>query len=377
MHVLIPVLHRPTHPTGVCRHAANLAQGLSERAEVSQVTLVTGNWQADYFETEFGLRSPKITVLRIAITNRAIARNRWYLLDLPRLANQLQADVVHLAFPIPLIRRWFNAPVVATIHDLYPYECPENFGFPKVLFNRWFLDWCVNRCDGLCCVSQGTLEGLKHYFPSIHQRKPTAVIYNCVDLSTIAPQIPCALPFGAETPFILCVAQHRKNKNLDLLIQSFANLLQDGSLSPATYLCLVGSAGPETETLLNLTISLGIRDQVVLLSGLQDGELRWLYEHCLLFAIASATEGFCLPLVEALSLGCRVVCSNIPIFREVGSSACHYFTLGDQAVPNLVGAIKSAIAQPQPDSTSIDSRFSKSYVTEQYLKFYRCVSVTA
>ena len=45
MHILIAALHRPTKPTGVCRHAVNLAQCLADTDEVDKVTLVIGAWQ--------------------------------------------------------------------------------------------------------------------------------------------------------------------------------------------------------------------------------------------------------------------------------------------------------------------------------------------
>ena len=36
MHVLIAALHRPVKPTGVCRHAANLARCLAAKPDVSK-----------------------------------------------------------------------------------------------------------------------------------------------------------------------------------------------------------------------------------------------------------------------------------------------------------------------------------------------------
>ena len=51
MHILIAALHRPSKPTGVCRHAANLAQCLADTKEVTKVTLIVGAWQRHYFET--------------------------------------------------------------------------------------------------------------------------------------------------------------------------------------------------------------------------------------------------------------------------------------------------------------------------------------
>ena len=42
-------------------------------------------------------------------------------------------------------------------------------------------------------------------------------------------------------------------------------------------------------------------------------------------ALPSREEGFGLPVIEAMSAGCPVVCSDIDIFREVGGEAGLYF----------------------------------------------------
>jgi glycosyltransferase involved in cell wall biosynthesis len=372
MHVLIPVLHRPIKPTGVCRHAANLAQCLASNTNISQVTLIIGYWQKDYFETVFNLDDEKIRLVTVDIKNSSVSRNIWYLLGLPRLANSLAPDIVHLSFPFPFIRSKFSCPVVATVHDLYPYEFPENFGFPQVIFNQLFLKQCLDNGDGFACVSQITLEKLKFYFPKLKSNIKIKVIYNYVDFSNVASRIPRILDSFPTTPFpfLISVAQHRKNKNLDLLIQAYAELLQGGNLKPDTKLILIGSSGPETENLKKQISTLNLQNQLLLLSSLEDGELRWLYEKCEMFIIPSTTEGFCFPLVEALYLGCKAICSDIPIFREVGFSECTYFQLEGDAVANLSKAIIQALEQPRTQSTVARDCFSKSQAARQYIEFY-------
>jgi glycosyltransferase involved in cell wall biosynthesis len=372
MHILIAVLHRPTHPTGVCRHAANLAQCLVNLPEITQVTLITGAWQQHYFAADFALSSPKIKILGVDIQNRSSTRNLWFLFGLPQLVKQLNPDLVHLAFPLPFLRSRFPCPVVATIHDLYPYECPENFGRVQSIFNRLFLRQCLAQSDGLTCVSQETLKQLKFFFPEAGRHKEVTVTYNSVDFSEITPQCPEIFRQRAATPFLLTVAQHRKNKNLDLLIQAFANLRQDQQISPSTELILVGSSGPETPQLQQQIAALQLQSRVHLLSSLQDPELCWLYQNCQVYVVSSSTEGFCLPLAEALSLGCKVVCSDIPILREVALSDCTYFNLASKPVAHLAEAIVETMAQPHSRSNQ-GTRFSRTTIAQQYLDFYRQV----
>lgn len=371
MHILIAVLHRPSKPTGVCRHAANLARCLADLVQVSQVTLVTGAWQKDYFETAFALSSPKIKIVGVDIKNSAISRNLWYLFGLPKLVQQLTPNIVHLAFPVPFLRSRFSCPVVATIHDLYPYQFPENFGYQQVLFNRLFLQQCIGSSDGLICVSKVTLKDLENYFPEVaSHRKKTSVIYNFVDFDQAEAKQPKDLPKNFDTPYILSVGQHRKNKNFDLLIQAYARLIHERQLDKTTKLLIVGSSGPETDSLLHLIQELSLKDSVLMLSAIKDNELCWLYQNCQLFVMPSALEGFCIPLVEALNFSCKVVCSDIPIFREVGSSGCAYFDLPGNAVKNLAQSMTQSLESDTPKKSDAYLRFSKTAIADQLLQFY-------
>lgn len=368
MHVFIAALHRPIKPTGVCRHAANLARCLADTPQVTKISLVIGSWQEDYFKTAFALESDKIKLVVVKLKNSSIVRNLWFLRGLPKLANQLDADVVHLSFPFPFLRSKFKAPVVTTIHDLYPYECPENFGFPWVLFNQLFLKQAIANSDGLPCVSQVTLDKLKFYFSALQPRQKLEVVYNYVDFTGLSTTPPSQLT--TDHKFLLTVAQHRQNKNLDLLIKAYAGLLQENQIDQDCNLVIVGTTGPETENIKSLINNFGLENKVSLLSAINDSELGWLYQNCEVFVIPSSTEGFCLPLAEALHFSDRVVCSDIPIFREIATAKCVYFSLEDNAVANLSQALIQVVDHPQSWHSGDINRFDKSFIAQQYLNLY-------
>ena len=373
MHVFIAALHRPIKPTGVCRHAANLARCLAEKSEVTKISLVIGSWQEHYFKTAFALNSEKIELVTVDIKNSSIVRNLWFLQGLPKLANRLNADIVHLSFPFPFFKNKFLAPVVTTVHDLYPYECPENFGFPRVIFNQLFLKQAIVNSDGLPCVSQVTLDKLKFYFPKLKPPQQLEVVYNYVDFEGLETYAPKQLP---ARKFLLTVAQHRPNKNLDLLIKAYASLRQTQKIDSDCNLVIVGTTGPETEKLKHLISEFGLEERVYLLSAINDSELGWLYQNCEVFVIPSSTEGFCLPLAEALHFSDRVVCSDIPIFREIATEKCVYFSLENNTLDNLTQALIRVIQQPQALEKDI-SRFERSVIARQYLNLYERVNQTS
>ena len=375
MHILIVALHRPQEPTGVCRHAVNLARCLAEIDRVDQITIVTGAWQQHYFQDYFVVDPHKITFLGIEIENTSISRNLWFLFKLPNLVENLQPDLVHLSFPFPFIRPFFACPVVVTLHDLYPYKIPENFGLKQALFNRLFLWQCINASDAIACVSHTTLQDLLHYFPAIRANPDRArAIYNFVDFRDpaewSATEYPSELPAKIQPPFILSVGQHRKNKNFDLLLQAYHLLLDAGRLPPDLKLIIVGSKGPETENLLAAIARLGLTDSVVTISAIKDRTLCWLYQNCQLVALPSSLEGFCIPLVEALYFSCKVVCSDIPIFREIAADNCTYFKLEGEPIVNLSTAIDTALAAALPPVNNNFHRFTKTAISKQYWDFY-------
>jgi hypothetical protein len=69
---------------------------------IQQITLVVGKWQKAYFANLLKGQNEKLTIISIDIANGAFARNLWYLRHLPGLANNLNIDIVHLSFPVPI-----------------------------------------------------------------------------------------------------------------------------------------------------------------------------------------------------------------------------------------------------------------------------------
>src|SRR5271168_2416946 len=153
MNILITAVSAATGPSGICRHAYNLVRCAASRKEVLQITLAVGKWQEVYFRNSFKLGDAKLTVVSVDIANDAFARNLWYLQKLPYLAEDVAADIVHLSFPVPIRRSALRCPVLLSLHDLYPYDEPNNFGFPRVFFNRVFLQQCLKEVDYVACVS--------------------------------------------------------------------------------------------------------------------------------------------------------------------------------------------------------------------------------
>jgi len=155
-----------------------------------------------------------------------------------------------------------------------------------------------------------------------------------------------------------------------LLIDVFNRLLRIGQINPEMKLVVVGIPGPETPRIHRLVSEYGLGKRVHFLEGLSEAELQWCYARCEALVAPSITEGFGLPVAEALLAGCRVVCSDIPAFREVGGEHCRYVDLSKDPEEALGAAIVAALKDPRRKPVSLP-QFSAPVIAEQYITLYR------
>jgi glycosyltransferase involved in cell wall biosynthesis len=374
MKILIAAASFASNMSGLQRHALNVVRCLLPEPEISALHVVIAPWQRHFIQTADFLQDARIVIHIAEMDRSSLSRNLWYYRKLPELAAQIQADLVHLSYPMPVNASAFNCPTIVTLHDLYPYEIPMNFGFPKFIFNRMVLQQCLRNIDAIACVSEITLLHLRRYVPVAVWQKALR-IYNCIEAEPIHSLQPPLRSFQSQA-FLLCVAQHRRNKNIPLLIRTFHRMFRAGQVVPAMKLMIVGIAGPETRNIHRLVSALGLDDQIFFLEGVSDSELQWCYAHCQAVVSPSIVEGFGLPIAEALLAGCRIVCSDIPAFREVGDGQCRFVTLASTAEEMLAAAIAVTLNEPKGTPRSLP-QFSAPVLGRQYTSLYRRLIASA
>jgi glycosyltransferase involved in cell wall biosynthesis len=367
MRVLVAAASFSPELSGVQRHAFNLTRCLLTLPSVSEVHLVVAPWQQELVLNAGFEAGARLQIHVAEMKSNSLSRNFWYYRQLPALAAKVGADVVHLAYPVPIDAAAFSCPTVLTLHDLYPYEIPSNFGFPKVLVNRIILQQCLRSVDSVVCVSDITYLLLGEYAP-LNVLQKAIRIYNCVEA---VPQCSSqsAIPGWRGEPFLLCVAQHRRNKNILFLLSVFQRLIRQRKINPSMKLVIIGITGPETARILRMIKHTGLTQNVLLMHGLSEPDLQWCYRNCEVLLAPSKTEGFGLPVVEALLAGCRVVCSNIPAFRELGGNACRYVALDGAARDAFAEAIVATLKEPRRDPIEMPV-FSNSVIAGEYERHY-------
>jgi glycosyltransferase involved in cell wall biosynthesis len=368
MRILIPALSSASHPDGVSRHAVNLTRCLLSREEIESVGLIVVRWQADSLRLLLGNVSSKFALHTIDIKPSSLARNIWYYTKLPDFAKHLRSSIIHLTYPVPIHHARLECPVAVSLHDLYPYDIPHNFGYPRVLLNRIILNHCLVGASAIACVSASTLARLRTHNPTFAAK--ASCISNCVENSPNSTFRTAPSPRLTHQPFLLAIAQHRRNKNIPLTLRIFKRLLTH---HPSLLLCLVGREGPETASLLQVIKLLSIESNVILLNSISDQQLQWCYTHAELLLATSTVEGFGLPIAEAMLAGCPVLCSDIPAFRELGESFCYFMPPREEAFVDTAEVIFNL---PRPAPVKLP-QFSAATIAAQYIQLYRSLLPTS
>lgn len=169
-------------------------------------------------------------------------------------------------------------------------------------------------------------------------------------------------------PFILSVSSSKNRKRLDVLLDVFAAVR---AKNPELKLVRVGSdwTSAHQEQIERLKIA----DGIIHLQGLERTALAELYRRALLVLVTSETEGFGLPVIEALACGSIVVASDLPVLREVGETAGVYCPVGD--IPKWAETVEQLLTSPTsaPERTirlAQAAKYSWSFHTQTITQAY-------
>lgn len=136
------------------------------------------------------------------------------------------------------------------------------------------------------------------------------------------------VPQGTPATYVLHVGTLEPRKDLPTLFAAWRLLRRraggaGAELEPPP-LVLVGGFGWKTEEL-RREMADGLEEGWIVHPGyVADEEVAALYRGALLVVVASIYEGFGLPAVEAMSAGVPLLCSDIPVLREVAGEAAVY-----------------------------------------------------
>ncbi len=256
--------------------------------------------------------------------------------------------------------------VIATHNECTHERFPELFPDRKKVL--WARKWLFPRVDAIICCSESTRQDLLHFY-NVDPAK-TRVIYDAFTPLPRSVEAAAKLRQQIRRDYILYVGMRAAFKNFRGLLQA----MHDTRLHDSVDLLVIGGgeiSGEEKK----LIGSLDLGNSVVSMPKVSDEVLAEAYAGAKLFVYPSLSEGFGIPPLEAMSLGCPVLASRGGSIPEVCGDAPFYFDAADQDAfaRELLRALNDVPAREQAvrAGKAVVTRYSWDKCGEQTLALYR------
>jgi glycosyltransferase involved in cell wall biosynthesis len=180
---------------------------------------------------------------------------------------------------------------------------------------------------------------------------------------------------ASDRPFLLSVGNALAHKNFHVLIDMI-------ELLPDHMLVIAGSMQGEYGDFLRRQVSRRRLDGTVVLPGeVSDGDRQWLYERCAAFLFPSLSEGFGLPVLEAMQAGRPVFVSRLTSLPEIAGE--HGFPF-DSFVPQaMVAALAAGMARFAAEPWRVAAQrahaatFTWQETVRRYVELYEAIAMSA
>ena len=207
------------------------------------------------------------------------------------------------------------------IYD-YPLEIKQRIIF---YFNKHFILKTARRADCVIFESEYTKKlFIEKYNLEVSKTKVLSIGKDNYFLGNINTNIKDS-PFNSFSPFILCVSHLYPYKQIPEMIEAFCLINQEENYKYT--LIIAGSKTSELyyKKILQVIDNHNANEYVELLGAVSKNDLYILYSECKLMLFPSPCENFAYTLVEAMSRGAPIVCSNTTAMPETCGDAAVYF----------------------------------------------------
>ena len=321
--------------SGIGRCYENLLQALLASDDVGRVSTVVPESREREFRAMFDHEKldarfvdfPNLSPSDILLKGRVIAK------FVPR------PDLFH--FPNINVPFFLRGTIISSINDVIPLSEHSDFsGIEKAGF-RFLAKRALRVSSRVVCISESCRDqvaeklgvqktGISVIYPWLGEEFPERV-----EAARRGPRV-------VEGDYILFVGNRYLHKNLKVLMEALRLLSQD---FPGLKAAVVGTRMRPMDDVDVADSDPLLRGRVLQFPQASDDAVASLYANARAFVFPTLMEGFGIPPLEAMATGIPVVCSDIPVVREVCGNAVRYADPSDAG--SFAGRIRAALTEPE------------------------------
>ncbi|MFA5925366.1 MAG: glycosyltransferase family 1 protein [Parcubacteria group bacterium] len=242
----------------------------------------------------------------------------WNLWALPNYLKKNPVNIFHTQYIAPF---WLpkNIKLMLTIHDISFNYFPQYIKYSDLLFLRALIPRSIRRADKVITVS----ESEKNSIADFYKISPAKVdfAYNGVEAEKYGHNFSgeekenVRKKYNLPENYLLYIGTLQPRKNIPVIIKAIKGL--------NIKLVIAGNRKAHNfDKKIDETVSKNnLGERVIFPGWIEEKDKPVLLQMADCFVLPSLYEGFGIPIIEAIAAGTPIVCSDIPIFREISGDA--------------------------------------------------------
>lgn len=281
----------------------------------------------------------------------------WFEFQIPRILKRYKADV--FLSPDGYLSLRTDIPQLGVIHDINFVHRPDDLPWLKAKYYNHFFPKFARVAKRLATVSFYSKEDITRSFKVDYDK--IDVVYDGINqiFEPISQEEIKAVreKYTDGSPYFLFVGALHPRKNVSGLLKAFdAFKSVDGN---DTKLVIVGGQMHKTGDIFETYENMRFKNDVVFTGRVLTRDLHDIFGAALALTFVPFFEGFGIPIVEAMSAGVPVICSNTTSIPEVGGNAVMY------ADPLKIEQITDAMIKIQSDIDLRKSLVEKGFIQKE------------
>jgi glycosyltransferase involved in cell wall biosynthesis len=247
-------------------------------------------------------------------------------------------DLLHAQYLLPY---QLKCRTVLTVHDVLYERFPEFFTKADYYRNKIGIPWSCHRADHIITVSESSKRDLILFYGLDPERITVTYLgaddcYRPMDKGKATENL---RKYGIDGKFILYVGTIQPRKNVPRLLSAFARLKKRGLPHK---LVIVGPKAWLSEEAFRALANNPAKRDIVVTGYVPRSDLAYFYNAADVFVYVSISEGFGLPVIEAMACGTPTITSFGSSLEEIaGDAAVLVNPLDDLAIASAIDDVLS------------------------------------
>lgn len=225
--------------------------------------------------------------------------------------------------------RSVHCPKVTLIHNIAPFDNQyikkENpYQKIRLKFLKKATIGSMKSSQGVIYLSEYCRDFYSGYIDTSRQ-KTAAIFHGRPESVETVNDADVLQRYGVEGEYILSVSHIYRYKKIKEMVQGYLHALGANPDLPPLYIAGSSYDTEYVEQIERMIKKQSGGDSVYFLGMVPEADLQVLYRNCRAFLFASALETCSIILIEAMTHGCAIVCSNRGAIPEVTGGAALYF----------------------------------------------------